>query len=158
MNCLLIKTKDNHKFLTHEKNLESLIEFSKTFLAEIYLVEHEEGKILELKNLAQSICKQEEKGEIKFKKIERLYPKAKRSRKNILKDAQKIQLFIRRRLTSGKPLSLKDLKEKYGELGITDACLCNHFANIRKSLTKEGHKFRKIGAGTYCATELQAIR
>lgn len=159
MNCLLIKTKDNRKFLTHKKNLESLIEFSKVFLAEIYLVEKEEGKILELKKLAQSICKQDQEGEVKFRKIERLYPKARRSRKDILKDAQKIQSFIRRKLVDGKTLSLKDLKEKYKDLNVTDACLCNHFANVRKSLKKEGHDFRKIGAGTYClTTELAKTR
>ena len=55
--CLLIKTKDNRKFLTHEKNLNSLIEFSKTFGAEIFTVPiAQEFSILELKDLVAALC------------------------------------------------------------------------------------------------------
>ena len=54
---------------------------------------------------------------------------------------------------TGKPLSLKSLKKKYENLGITDACLCNHFASVRRNLIKEGVTFRKIGAGKYCLAE-----
>lgn len=153
MNCLLIKTKDNKKFLTHEKNLQSLIEFSKVFLAEIYLAKYEEGKILELKTLAQSICKQDYQSEVQVSKLKKLFPKNKKSRKTILNNAQKIQTFIEEQLMNGKPLSLKNLKNKYNKLEITDACLCNHFANVRKKLSNNGHEFRKVGAGTYCLTK-----
>lgn len=154
MKCLLIRTKDNRNFLTHENNLQSLIEFSKVFLAEIYLAEHEEGKVLELKTLANSLCKQDCQSEVQVRKIKKLFPKDGKSRKSILNNAQKIQSFIETRLMSGKPLSLKDLKKKYNTLEITDACLCNHFANVRKKLSKNGHEFSKVGAGTYCLTEL----
>ena len=56
MKCLLIQTKDKRKFFTHEKNFVQLIEFSKTFGAEISMVKLEEGPILELKELAPAIC------------------------------------------------------------------------------------------------------
>ena len=147
--CLLIKTQDNRKFLTYEKHLPSIIEFAKTFSAEIYKV-RAAGKLMELKSLANAICDPQYDENPDHKKIEKLYPKSKKTREDILKDAAKISRFIRRRLLSGKALSLKELKNKYKNYNVTDACLCNHLAAVRKSLAREGHDFNKIGAGKYC--------
>jgi hypothetical protein len=89
---LLIKTQTNKKFLTYEKNLPSLIEFAKTFHAEIYLVEHEDDQIvLELKGLIGAICDSEHQDKYKYKKINKIFPQSKRNRKNILKDSEKIR-------------------------------------------------------------------
>lgn len=147
--CLLIRTKDNRKFLTYEKHLPSLIEFAKTFNAEIYKATAE-GKLMELKSLANAICDPQYDENPDHTKIEKLYPKSKKTRDIILKDASKISRFIRRRLLSGKPLSLIELKEKYKNCNVTDACLCNHLATMRQSLVREGHSFDKVGAGKYC--------
>jgi hypothetical protein len=147
----LIKTKDGRRLLTHEKNLPSLIEFAKTFKVEIYLVEPEENQtILELKPLTSAICSSDNSDPPKYRKIERVFPKSKRTRKTILADAQKIDRYIQKRLTTGKPVSLKELKKKYKEHKLTDACLCNHLTVVRKLLSAQGHTFRKIAAGTYC--------
>jgi len=151
--CLLLRTKDKRKFLTEEGNLPSLIEYSKTFLAEIFRVEYQRGKILELKALALALCKQDYREPMQVRKIEKIYPKPKKSRQAILTNARKIQTFIRRRLLSGKPLSLKELKDKYSDMEVTDACLCNHLATVRNVLAEEGHQFRKTGAGTYCLAD-----
>lgn len=149
--CLLIKTKDNRKFLTYEKNLPSLVEFAKTFGAEIHLVEPgEKQKVMELKNLTAALCNSEYKEKPKCKKIDKIFPKSKRKRQEILAEAVKIRKFIRKRFLTGKPVSLKELKLKYSEQKLTDACLCNHLAVARKEMTREGHVFRKIGAGKYC--------
>ena len=152
MNCLLIKTKDNRKFLTYEKHLPSLIEFAKTFNAEIYKVKSL-GKLMELKSLANAICDPQYDEKPNHTKIEKLYPKSNKTRDSILKDASKISKFIRRRLLSGKSLSLKELKDKYKNCNVTDACLCNHMATIRQTLVREGHSFSKIGAGKYCLAQ-----
>jgi hypothetical protein len=152
--CLLIKTKDNRKFLTHEKNWVSLVEFAKTFKAEVYRVEPAAGvKPMELKALTAALCDAGYADDPEHAKVERLYPKAKRNRKEILTGAVKIRRFVRRRLLSGKALSLKELKEKYKGQGLTDACLCNHLSATRKELAGEGYVFRKIGAGKYCLTK-----
>lgn len=149
--CLLIKTKNRRKFLTHEKNLNYLIEFAKTFHAEIYMVEPEQGqKALELKPLTAALCASEYSGAPKYSNIERIFPKSKRNRQDILAEAEKIRAFIKKKLMAGKPLSLKELKDKYKSQKLTDACLCNHMSVVRKSLTKDGHEFRKLGAGKYC--------
>ncbi len=149
--CLLVKTKDDRNFLTHKDNLQSLVEFAKTFGAEIYMVEPSpNSKILELKPLISALCNSQNKDNPEFDKPERLYPQSKRDRQTILEDAKLIRQFIHKRLISGQSVSLKELKDKYKEHDLSDACLCNHMAVIRKSLSKEGYNFRKVGAGKYC--------
>ncbi len=147
--CLLIKTKDNRKFLTYEKHLPSLVEFAKTFNAEIYKVKSA-GKLMGLKPLANAFCDPQYDENPDHTRVEKLYPKSKKTREIILKDASRISRFIRRRLLSGKSLSLSELKDKYKDCSVTDACLCNHMAIMRQALTREGHAFDKIGAGKYC--------
>lgn len=148
---ILVKTKDNRKFLTFEKNLPSLIEFAKTFGAEVELVKVEKGtKALETKALTSAICNPTYDESPQYKSIRKIFPKSKKQRKSIISDAVSIRSFIQKRFLSGKTVSLKELKDKYKNQKLTDACLCNHMANVRKTLSKEGHKFRKIGAGKYC--------
>jgi hypothetical protein len=151
---LLITTKDHRRFLTYEKNLLSLVEFAKTFGAEIHLVMLEKDqKVLELKALTAALCDQSYNMKPKCEKLERIYPKTKRSRKTILTEAAKIRNFIRNKFLAGKPVSLKELKEKYKKHNLTDACLCNHLAMARKALSREGYSFRKIEAGKYCLSK-----
>lgn len=147
--CLLIITKDRRKFLTHQKNLPSLIEFTKTFGAEVYTVQAEGQKILELKALANAICNQEYDDDPECTKLKKIYPQPLRERKTVIKEAGRIRKFIRDRLLSGKTVSLKELKTKYENRGLTDACLCNHFSTIRKELTREGKQIEKISGGKY---------
>ena len=54
--CLMIKTKDNRKCFTHEKYFPQLIEFSKTFGAEISIVKIKDNNVLEMNDLAPAIC------------------------------------------------------------------------------------------------------
>lgn len=150
-NCLLIKTKDNRNFLTYEKNLQSLIEYAKTFDSEIELVKvSKNAKILELKALTVALCDPGYKFNASYTKIESVYPKSKKDRQSILSDANAIREFIRKKFLSGDSVSLKELKEQFGKNKLTDACLCNHMTVIRKKLTKEGYSFNKVGAGKYC--------
>jgi hypothetical protein len=148
---LLLKTKDNRKFITYEKNLPSLLEFAKTFGAEIDVVKVENGtKGLELKALTAAICNPKYDNNPEYTPVKKIYPNSKKQRKSILSEAKTIRQFIKKRFISGKNVSLKDLKEKYKNQKLTDACLCNHMAMVRKELSKEGYTFRKMGAGNYC--------
>ena len=147
---ILVKTKDNRRFITFEKNLPSLIEFAKTFNAEIELVRVSKGtKTLETKMLTAAICDPNYEMKPEYKTIRKIFPKSKKIRKSIVADASGIKTFIQKRFLSGKELSLKDLKEKYKKQKLTDACLCNHMTNVRKTMIKDGYKFRKVGAGKY---------
>ena len=148
--CLLITTKDNRKFLTHEKNLQSLIEYAKTFKSEISLVEVDKStKILELKGLTVALCDPNYSGDPEYKQLKSIYPNNKRGRKSILTEAKSIREFIRKKFLSGKAVSLKEIKDKYEKYELTDACLCNHISSARKQLEKEGYSFEKIAAGKY---------
>ena len=153
--CLMVKTKDKRKFLTSEDNLPLLKEFVRTFGAEVYrVVPAEKIKVLELKTLVTKFCDNPNYNDTtKVAIMERLLPE--KDRQSILKDAAKIKRFIRGHLEKGKALSLKQLKEKYEELGVTSACLCNHFSAVRKELEEEGNQFKKLGAGKYMILDAQ---
>jgi hypothetical protein len=151
---ILVKTKDNRKFLTFEKNLPYLIEFAKTFNAEIELVKVDKKiKALETKALTAAICNPTRQDVPEYTSVRKIFPKSNKQRKSVLSGAKSIKDFIEKKFLSGKPVSLKDLKDKYKNQKLSDACLCNHMASVRKSLSKKGYKFRKLAAGKYCISE-----
>ncbi len=146
--CLMIKTKDQKKFFTYEKNLPQLIEFSKIFGAEISTVQiPPDTEILELEELAPALCeKKSQKADYKILEI-KLRPKE--TRRKILSRAKKIQKYIQRNLVCGKVVSLKNLSKKYKSQKLTSACLCNHFRITRKEMESQGFIFEKVGGGKY---------
>lgn len=150
-NCILIKTKDQRRFLTSKKNLPSLVEFAKTFGAEIFLADPAEGsKIFNLKALTAALCDPLYNDSPSYTKAQKIFPKNQKDRQAILADAKIIRQHIKNEFVSGVPVTLRDLKEKYKCFELTDACLCNHMSVVRKSLIAEGYNFRKVGAGSYC--------
>lgn len=153
MKCLLIETKDKRKFFTHEKNFGQLIEFSKTFNAEISVVKVEKGQLLDLEELAPAICDASyKKPTAAYQIIETKLSKSGRARPNILKTAEMINKYIIEQFTSRNSVSLKDLKKKFKKYGLSDPALCNHIRRAKKELEKNGLQFVKIGAGTYKCT------
>lgn len=146
--CLLLKRKDNRKFLVKEKYLPNLIEYAKTFSSEIWKVQSSK-KGMELKALAHAVCKIDYTEDPEYTLTEKIFPIPKKNRSEILQDAAIIRKFVKRRLLSGKAVSLRELKQKYKDRRVTDACLCNHLATMRKELSEKGYKFEKVGAGKY---------
>jgi len=148
--CLLIKTEDKRNFLLWKRDLKKILEFAKTFQVNIFEVElKEKCDILDAKKLVSEFCNPNYKNDVHVNIIDKIYPKPKKDRKEILGDAKKIQKFVRDQLLRGNPVSLKILKEKYKNCNVTDACLCNHLSNVRKSLVSEGKNVEKVGAGKY---------
>jgi hypothetical protein len=146
--CLLVKIKGGHKYLVSEGNLSSLLEFLKTFQAEVYRVKLIEGKVLPgLKALANAICNQDYKSDFKAKKLKKVFPVPGR-RKATLKNAKKVREFIEKRLLAGKPLALRTIKNRYQSYSYP--CLCNHFSAVRKKLADNGCTIAKVGQGAYC--------
>lgn len=153
MKCLLIETKDKRKFFTHEKNFVQLIEFSKTFNAEMSIVKIEKGPLLELEELAPAICDAGyKKSQINYEVIETKLSKSGKVRPDILKNANKINKFILTRLTSRASISLKDLKSRFKQCELSDSALCNHIRRAKKQLENQGWTFTKTAAGTYKAS------
>lgn len=147
---LLIKTKDGRSFLTQQKHLKSVQEFCRSLGAEIYLVyPNPKEKLLGLKRLTAAFCNPEFKLSPEYKQIKKIFPESKKDRTEILQKAKEIQSYIIATMLEGKPVSLKDLKERYDGQNLTDACLCNHLTAARRKLAKDGHKVQKLGAGKY---------
>jgi hypothetical protein len=148
--CLMIKTQEKKRFFTYKTNLKQIIEYVKNFKSEIYLVKAYNVEVLQLKELALSLCnKFEDQSSVEHEVLEKIFPISIRKRVKILKDATKIREFISTKLKKGDAVSLQLLKKKYAKLSLTDSCLCNHLAKARKQLCLEGHTIKKVGPGKY---------
>jgi hypothetical protein len=146
--CLLIKTKDKREFFTHEENYPQLIEFSKTFQAEISIVKVENAPILDLAELAPLFCKAQFNDCYDYEIVKSLLPK-KNARKTSIKNASKIRKHIEDEFLKGATVSLKKLKQKYAKYYLSDSCLCNHLQAVRQLLIHNGYTVEKISGGTY---------
>lgn len=150
--CLMIKTKDSRLFFTEEDNYVPLIEFSKTFKAEISVVYLSDPvNLLDLSELAPAICDHNyQPVQIpQYQLLEVKLPIEKRPRQNILKTAAKIQKFIRTRLVAGKDVSLAELRKRYAKEKLSVPALCNHIRRVKSELESQGFRISKIGCGKY---------
>lgn len=153
MKCLLLETKDKRKFFTHEKNFMQLIEFSKTFNAEISVVKIDKTELLDLKDLVPAICDAHyKKPKINYEVIETKLENPRKARTEILKIADMVNKYILDQFSLGADVSLKELKNKFKRYKLSTTTLCNHMRRAKKQLEKQGLQFSKIGAGTYRAT------
>jgi hypothetical protein len=146
----MIETRDNRQFFTDEENYGQLIEFSKTFDAEMSVVRVKEAEVLGLRQLVPAICNREYK--IKkpdFEILETKISTKKRNRGKLLNNAKKIKKHIRDSFLSGDEVSLKDICKKFQRQDLTLACFCNHLSAVRKEMEKDGHSIEKIGGGKY---------
>lgn len=150
MKCLLIETKDKRKFFTHEKNFFQLIEFSKTFKAEISTVKLEEGVVLELEELAPALCDpNHKKSKSQYEIIEKKLTADKKTRTSILNIADKVKHYIHTQFEKRNDVSLKELKSKFKKYRLSDATLCNHMRRVKQDWEEKGFSFVKTGAGQY---------
>lgn len=148
-NILMVKTKDKRKLFTFQKNLPMLVEFAKMFNAELAIVHSETAEVLDLNKLVPALCDSTYNADHKFEVVQPVLPKENRQREALLMNASQIREYIKKKLLSGKSVSLKDLKTKFGKMGLTDSCLSNHFSQIRKDLEAAGQPLLKTGAGKY---------
>lgn len=154
--CLLIKTKDNREFFTHEKNFLQLIEFSKTFGAEISVVKVNKAEVLDLEELAPAICNDGYKPngeyeilEVKIPQNKKAASKALNKRQKILQTATVIKAHILTEFLSGNVVALHGIRKKFRKDNLSLSAVCNHISRVREELEKEGYKVVKVGAGKY---------
>jgi len=153
--CLLISTKDNEKYFTQIKNYAQLIEFAKTFKANIIKVKAESPSLLPIKKLAEHITTGTVSKSTKYEIIETLIENHKEKR-IILSTKPKrqemsknIKKYIKTKLLAGNVLSLTEISTEFENYGLTKSCFSNHFSNVRKQLEKNNRIFAKKGAGKY---------
>lgn len=150
MKCLLIETRDRRKFFTHEKNFGPLIEFCKSFKANIMLVNMTGGELLTLEELAPAICSPQPKNsKVQYEILGTMLTARQNTRNKILAHSEKIQNHITKTFLAGEVVDLKRLKNKFKTFGLSDAALCNHMKKSRDRLVADGHKVEKVGAGKY---------
>lgn len=151
INCLMLKTSDQRRFFTHENNFPQLVEFAKTCEAEISVVRAQNVKVLELEELAKSICDHQEKSnepsyEVLEIKITPVQPP--RSRADQLRKAKEIYTFIKKSFLAGEMVSLSNLESKFRSFGLSKPAMCNHIARVRKELSKK-HSIVRVKRGQY---------
>ena len=154
INCLMLKTTDQRCFFTHKANFPLLIEFAKTCEAEISVVKTQNIKVMELSELAKSICDHGSKPEMpEYEVIEVKLPEIKfvKSRKQLLTQANIISSYIKDMFRKRKIVSLPDLENKFRKFGLSKPALCNHISRVRIDLKKEGYTVQKIKRGSYQA-------
>ena len=155
VNCLMLKTTDERRFFTSKNNYPQLVEFARTCDAEISVVKAQNVKVLDLSELAKSICNHGKQVELpQYELVEVKVPKepeikVARSRKKLLTQANIISAYVKKSFLDSKVVSLSDLETKFSEFGLSKSALCNHITRMRSELKTAGHKVSKIKRGEY---------
>lgn len=149
--CLMVETKDQRRFFTDPRNYDHLVEFGKTFGAELSMVRAEEPDILDLMSLAPAICdtSYEVINKPVFEVVEIKLPKMQRERKTLLRQANTVKKWIKSQLLEGNSVKLAEVRKRYKRYRLTMQAFCNHLADVRKNLMSEGHEVKRVGHGEY---------
>jgi hypothetical protein len=152
--CLMLETKDHRKFFTHEKNYPLLVEFGKTFGAEISVVLVEKPEILDLITLAPAICDSsyEVQNPPILEVVEVKLTRTKRQRKTLRRQATTVKKWIKDQLLAGNIVKLAEVKKKYQRYKLTLQAYSNHLREIRRDLATQGFQVDRVGHGMYKAT------
>lgn len=141
-------TIDKRKFFTHKNNLPKLVEFAKTCHAEISMVKSNNIKVLELPELAKSICDHGIQKELP--QYEVVVPQMKMNRRQkVLHHANIIHDYVKDNFIAGNIVSLSNLENEFKGFGLSKAALCNHITKVRKELADNGYSVTKVKRGAY---------
>ncbi len=150
--CLLLKTPDGACFFTEVKHFPCLIEFGRTFEAEISIVQtKEEVEVLELDDLAKSICAPEHETHPEYEvleiKLNKPQKKSNQSRAAKSEQGRSVVQYIIGEMVSGKTMTNATLESQFPN--VTKPCLNNHYTRARRELRAQGHLLKKEKPGTY---------
>jgi len=150
---LMIRTKDNRKLFTDRANLPSLIEYAKTFQAE--LIEVKASIVpLQLDQISKLLCDPNVSQQADELLVKQLYPqfilKEPKTRSLILEEASIVRKWIEEQFLSKKIVSLKNLRQQFSAMDLSDSTFCNHMKEVKKLLKIKGHIITKLNNGAYC--------
>ena len=152
--CLLLKTPDERLFFTEENNFKLLLEFARTFDAEISVIKTKQAvEMLDMDDLVKSICSpaKTEVAEYSVLEVKLEAPKrASATRYEKLKKTHEVNDFIRAELLAGKIVSLASLEEKYKEW--SKSALSSHLTRAKRELQAQGHYITRDKQGQYRLT------
>jgi hypothetical protein len=143
MNYLMIELKDKRKFITNKKNLSNLIEFSKTFNADLSIISTESKNSLSLEQLANEICDTNRKQEeFKYKTIETLNKKE-------TNQSNLIFSHIIKTLQSKKEIDTNKLIAKFKKKGIDEKNIYSQITKAKNYIKNIGKTLKRLGKTKY---------
>lgn len=150
--CLLLKTPDNRHFFTHENNFPLLVEFGKTFGAEISVVKADNPPVLELEELTRCLCTPNDNEPPKYEVLEiKLSASEVSNRTKKSEISKQINSYIKDELISGKAVSIVGLLSKFNG---TNQTMSGYLTRARRELTAKGYYIKRIGVGEYKVEEM----
>ena len=138
MNCLMIMLKDKRKFLTSQKNLKHLIEFAKTFHAELSIVSVEGRKTLSLERLAAEIC------DTNSKNCDFPYRTVRKISTNEGANATALFNHVVRVLRSGRCIHESKLVDAFKKKGMEDSVIHSQILRAKRYMGSLGLPVRKV--------------
>jgi len=155
--CLMIKTKDQRHFFTHEEHLSQLIEFSKVFETEISIVKiDDDKKILNLEELPTAFCDGNYVDEpdyelirIKIAEFKNIAPQSPHKRKNILALASQVKTFIMSQLLTNGLITFSQVEKKFNKHNLSKPTISNHIRRVKEELAQDGYKVIRKKRGVY---------
>jgi hypothetical protein len=144
MNYLMITLRDKRKFLTNTKHLNQLVEFAKTFGANISIVTTECKNLLSLDKLAEDICDTNSKPNEFTCEIVQSIPVS-QSKTNIV--FKKIINALRRH----RHVDTEEIVSLYKKKGIDEKNIYSQITRAKKHITKIGMTLKKLGRTKFTA-------
>ncbi len=145
----MIETPDK-KLFTYKKNYPKLIEFSRTIGAGVSLVQVQQAEVLDIQQLATMLCapqkgpNDEPEYILLNTKIPRPGSKLReatgRARKREV--ANRVKSFVEAEFLVGNEVSLKGIRNKFKNYGLSDSTLSNHIRTVKKAMEKKGRKIK----------------
>lgn len=147
MNQYLLIEGKNKKILTHKNNMKYAQEIKSLFKVNLYLVTGE-GKVLDIKEVAKALCDQNYPS-YKMTILTKKPLDAKRDRKTLIDNSKKIRAFITNKLSIKKVITIQELKEKFSDLNLSNACFSKHLKASIMELEARGFIITKKSRGCY---------
>ena len=157
--ALMIQTDAKRRYYTDPENLPMLVEFAKTFGAELTLVDSPEIEVMPLDLLAPALCDDNYRSPKigqKVRIVRKLYPEQTNlspSRQDMIRNAKMIQNYIRGTLSKNKIIRVSAVKEEFRNLNLTHSCISNHVTCILREFENKGLKVKKLKPGSYQLTD-----
>lgn len=156
---LLLRTPDARCFFTYESNYPLLVEFARSVKAEISIVKMPNPPVLEIEELAPSICSAVPQTNFDYEVIEtKVHPSQPIKRPDVvipvvvtrtqrLNWGKEINKHIMNELLAGETISTDILVSKFASYNLPRYALSRYIRRSCAVLVVQGHKMIKDGSG-----------
>lgn len=136
----MIKLNDKRKFLTNKKNVNHLIEFSKTFNAELSIVRTSHKNVKTLEQLAAEICDTNKKqDDFEYEEVQKI----------VKTNNRKIFDYIMRTLRQRKSIDINKIMVKFKKEGVDEKNIHSQINMAVRHLKSIGMNLEKTEQSKY---------